>query len=87
MRSLDHLLCALSLGSDIVTAPFKVLKEWGEKGLPVPGDDYTYDPGTLESIPYREISLTKNWHSYDISHELTDRGMERFSEDWNALIG
>lgn len=87
VRSLDHLLYALSLGSDIVTAPFKVLKEWAAKGLPMPGDDYDYDPGTLRGIPYREISLTRNWHNYDISHELTDRGMKKFSEDWNALIG
>jgi transaldolase len=86
VRKMDHLLYALKLGSDIITGPFQVLKEWGEKGLPMPGDDYVYRPGSLKSIPFGEIDLTKNWQSYDIRHELTDKGMERFSADWNALI-
>ena len=39
VRNIDHLLYALKLDSDIVTAPFKILKEWGEKGLPeLPAD-------------------------------------------------
>jgi len=86
VRKMDHLLYALKLGSDIITGPFQVLKEWGEKGLPMPGDDYVYRPGSLKGIPFGEIDLTKNWQSYDIRHELTDKGMERFSADWNALI-
>lgn len=86
VRTLEHLYCALHLGSDIITAPFKILKEWGEQGMPVPAGDYTFDPGELEKIPYREIPLSGSWHTYDISHELTDKGMEKFSEDWNSLI-
>jgi transaldolase len=86
VRKLDHLLCALKLGSDIITAPFEVLKAWAEKGLPIPGDDYEYDSGKLKPIPYRHIELTGNWQKYDISHDLTDKGMEKFSADWNALI-
>jgi len=86
VRKMDHLLYAIKLGSDIMTAPFNVLKEWAEKGLPMPGDDYVYRPEGLKSIPFKEIDLTKNWQSYDIRHELTDKGMERFSADWNALI-
>ena len=86
VRKMDHLLYALKLGSDIMTAPFNILKEWAEAGLPMPGDDYVYRPGGLKSIPFKEIDLTKNWQSYDIRHELTDKGMERFSADWNALI-
>lgn len=86
VRRMDHLLYAIQLGSDIMTAPFNVLKEWGEKGLPMPGDDYAYRPEGLKTIPFKEIDPTKNWQSYDIRHELTDKGMERFSADWNALI-
>ena len=86
VRKIDHLLYAIKLGSDIITAPFHVLKEWGERGLPMPGDNYVYRPGDLKSIPFKEIDLTKNWQSYDIRHKLTDKGMERFSADWNALI-
>ncbi len=86
VRKVDHLLYALKLGSDIITSPFNVLKEWAEKGLPMPGNDYVYRPEGLKSIPFKEIDLTKYWESYDIRHELTDKGMERFSADWNALI-
>jgi len=86
VRNMVHFLYALKLGSDIISAPFDILKEWGERGLPVPGEDYVYDRGNLKPIPYEEIDLTRNWQDYDIRHELTDKGMERFSADWNALI-
>ncbi len=86
VRNIDHLLFALKLGSDIITVPFNILKEWGEKGLPLPKGDYVYDSLNLKSIPYKEIDLTKDWQAYDLRHELTDKGMERFSADWNALI-
>jgi transaldolase len=36
VRSLDHLLYALKLGSDIITAPYAILKEWAQKGVPLP---------------------------------------------------
>jgi transaldolase len=86
VRSFDHMLYALRLGSDIITAPFEILKQWGEQGLPIPGTDYHYDAKTLKTIPFREIDLSRPWDSYDISHDLTDKGMQKFSADWNALI-
>jgi transaldolase len=86
VRSMDHHLFALKLGSDIITAPYSIIKAWGEKGLMVPGDDYVYDQQGLKAIPYRDIDLTKDYASYDIRHDLTDKGIERFSADWNALI-
>jgi transaldolase len=86
VRNFDHHLYALKLGSDIITAPFKVLKEWGEKGLPIPGNDYVYNSQGLKAIPYKDINLEKDWQDYDIRHELTVKGMEKFSADWNSLI-
>ncbi len=86
VRKMEHLLYAIQLGSDIMTAPFSILKEWGEKGLPMPGRDFAYRPEGLQSMAFQEIDLSKTWQSYDIGHELTDKGMERFSADWNALI-
>ena len=55
VRNLNHFLQAKSLGSDIITAPLKVLRQWAEQ-------------------------------DFDINHELTDVGIERFSADWNNLI-
>jgi transaldolase len=86
VRTLDHLLYAIRLGSDIITAPFKILKEWAEKGLPMPGSGYTYPAAGLKAIPYKELDLTRDWRGFEVSHELTAKGMKKFSEDWNALI-
>lgn len=87
VRTLDHFLEALRLGSDIITAPYKILKEWAEKNMPMPDDDFVYKPEKLKNIPYRGVDLAKTWQSYDIHHDLTDKGVERFAADWNALIG
>ncbi len=86
VRSLDHMLYALRLGSDIITAPYEVLKTWSEAGMPVPREDYHYESRGLRPIAYRHIDLGKPWQDYDIHHELTKKGMEKFSADWNALI-
>lgn len=86
VRNMDHFIYALKLGSDIVTVPFEILKEWGERGLPMPGEDYVYAPEGLKPIPYKDIDLTRKWQGYEISHDLTVKGMEKFSADWNSLI-
>jgi len=86
VRNIDHLLYALKLGSDIVTVPFNVLKEWAERGLPIPKDDYAYDSKNFKSISFKPVDLGKQWHEYDIFHELTEKGIERFSTDWNSLL-
>lgn len=84
VRSLDHFLYALSLGSDIITAPFKLLKEWADTGLSIP-EDFSYSPA-LKNIPYQELDLNKDWREFNITHELTEAGIEKFSSDWNSLI-
>lgn len=84
VRNLDHFLYALQLGSDIITAPFKVLKEWKEKNLPL-GEDFIYQ-SNLKEVEYKGIDLNKNWQEFNISHELVDQGIEKFSQDWQSLI-
>ena len=86
VRKLNHLLYAIKLGSDIITSPFKILKEWKEKGLIMPDDTFSYDRGNLTPISYQEIDLDSNWREFNIKHELTKVGIERFSNDWNTLI-
>jgi transaldolase len=86
VRNEDHLLDAIKVASDIVTSPFAILKEWGQKGLSMPGPDFTYRRPNLTPIVYEEIELDKEWQEYDIRHDLTEHGMKRFSDDWNALI-
>ena len=86
VRTMDHLLYALKLGSDIITAPAAILKPWGEKGLSLPGVEYGYDSRGLKPMPYRELDLNKKWQEFDLTHELTTKGMDSFSKDWNSLL-
>lgn len=87
VRKLEHLLYAIRLGSDIITAPHEVLQQWAESGLQIPGDDFSYDASGLKRIAYEELPLDSDWRDYDIRHELTDQGIEKFSGDWNSLMG
>ncbi|MDD5110365.1 MAG: transaldolase family protein [Patescibacteria group bacterium] len=85
IRTMEHFLCALQMGVDIATVPFKILNDWAARGMPIPGDDFVYRAAGLRPIPYQNLSLTR-WQKFDIGHELTDKGIEKFSQDWNALI-
>jgi transaldolase len=86
VRRPEHLLYALRLGSDIITAPYDILKAWGEQGMPMPGPEFQYDAKGLRPIAYQELDLSRKWQDFDLRHDLTDKGMEKFSADWNALI-
>lgn len=87
VRNIGHFLYALSLESDIITAPYKLINEWAQKGMQIPDPGtYTYDAKGLKPIEYKNLDLGKDWNEFDIKHELTDAGIEKFSTDWNALI-
>jgi transaldolase len=87
VRSYDHLIYALRLESDIITAPFKAIKEWGNKGFPLPGPDYSYpSSGNLKLLPYEHLDLKKRWTEFNIAHVLTDTGLAKFAADWNNLL-
>ena len=85
VRNLTHLIHAIQLGSDIITSPGKILQEWGEQRMPL-SQDTKHEREDLESIVYKEINLEQEWESFDISHDLTDKGIERFAADWNNLL-
>lgn len=86
VRNLNHFMAAINLGSDIITAPMKILIEWQEVGSLIPTKEYMYEKGELTDIPYKELNLKEPWEEFNIRHELTDKGIERFAEDWNNLI-
>lgn len=86
VRNIEHFLCSIKLGADIITAPFKILKEWADMDMPIPDENYSYDSEGLSAIEYKDIGLDKDWSEYNIKHELTDKGIDRFADDWNALI-
>jgi len=86
LRNLDHLYAAIAAKTDIITGGFTYLQKWTEKGVSPPEDDFTYNREDLKGILYEELDLGKEWSTFDIHHELTDSGMKKFSDDWNALI-
>lgn len=86
IRNMDHLLYSFKLGVDIVTLPFKTIKEWFNQGTPFPQEDFSYPKGNLANIPFQQLDLTKPWQEFDITHQLTDQGLEKFVSDWNNLI-
>lgn len=85
VRTLDHFIAALALGSDIITAPFTVLKTWAESGTKMPDNNFVYKTD-LKDIPYQNLDLTKDWKTFDIHHDLTDTGIDKFTLDASALL-
>lgn len=86
VRSIDHLMGTMQIGADIVTLPGKLIREWVSQGAKTPGKDFVYSAGDLRGIPYQQFDLEKNWDEFDIRHELTVAGVDKFAVDWNTLI-
>lgn len=87
VRSVKHILYALKLKSHVITIPFKTFQEWANEGFPLPKDDFIYDVPGLMDIPYKELTLDKEWKEYDLTHPLTDAGIAKFWEDWKGIAG
>lgn len=86
VRSLDHFLYSLQLGSSLITSPAKILHAWVDKGQQIPDDSYQYNVGDLKPLSYEEHDLSADWRTFDLYHPLTDAGIERFASDWNAVL-
>ena len=85
-RTMDHFLAVLQLGSDIITVPYKLLQEWAHAGKQLPDENFSYAPEGLAKIEYQTLDLSKSWKDFTITHALTDAGLARFADDWNALM-
>ncbi len=84
VRTVEHIQYALWLESDVVTIPFKLLKEWESLGFPLPKEDFIYDTPGLTEIPYKELNLDVDWHEFDLHHDLTSAGLQKFWDDWKS---
>jgi len=85
IRNLEQLLCCFWLDVDLVTVPAKVLMVWAEKGFPMPEANFQYR-SSAKPIPYEELDLAQQWESFDIRHELTTRGLEKFVADYRKSL-
>lgn len=91
IRHLDHLLAAFALGADLATVPGKVLHEWAASGFPMPGGDFVYtgktpDGKQLKELSYKTLDLNQPREKFDIEHELTRKGIQKFVEDYQSTL-
>jgi transaldolase len=91
IRHLEHLLASFALNVELVTVPAKVLGEWAAKGFPLPQPGFTYKGldskgNNLKPIPYKELNLSSPWDRFDIAHELTKKGIEKFVADYESTL-
>jgi transaldolase len=84
-RTVENILEMIRVGADVITVNLDRFKLWSEEGWRLPGDGFKYEFDGKD-IPYEEIGLGKDWQAYDIKHELTDVGLQRFADDWNSLL-
>jgi hypothetical protein len=40
----------------------------------------------LKTIPYKEADLSLPWQNFDIAHELTSKGTQKFVADYRSTL-
>jgi transaldolase len=85
IRSLAHLLQCFSIGADLVTVPAHVLSQWAEAGLPMSEPGFVYT-ATGKPIEYQDLDLARPWQRFNIHHDLTTKGIEKFVADYRATL-
>lgn len=91
IRNLDHLLCSFALGAELATVPGKVLESWAAQGSRLTDDTFVYQAvgsqgQALKPIKYRELDLNAPWESFDLRHELTKKGIQKFVADYESTL-
>lgn len=84
VRTLRHFQEAIALNCDIITAPSETLIAYKKDEIYQPQPDIAFAQ-SLASIPYQDLNFS-NWQDIDIKHELTDKGLIRFTNDWNGVL-
>jgi transaldolase len=85
IRSLEHLLYCFVLDSELATVPAKILELWASKNFPMPDKQFQYKTSG-KPIPYEELDLEQPWEKFDIRHDLTRKGIEKFAADYRATL-
>ena len=91
IRHLDHLLCSFALNAELATVPGKVLEAWSAQGSRLPDDSFVYQAidsrgQPLKPIEYKELDLNAPWESFDLRHELTREGIQKFVADYESTL-
>ena len=100
IRRVEHLKRSIELNAEIITAPGKIYKEWFSKTLEQQEqiDTQTYAqsfapvsywqvPQAIQEIGTFEAFMTAvETKNLDISHPLTNSGIEQFVQDWKEIL-
>jgi transaldolase len=91
IRTINHLLCSFFLGAELATVPSNVLQEWAAAGFPMPDQDFKYKAvdtkgKPLKTIAYKELELDLPWDTFDLAHELTTKGIQKFVADYQSTL-
>ena len=91
IRHLDHLLSSFALNAELVTVPAKVLEKWAASNFPMPDQAFTYNGigangQRLKPISYKVLDLNLPWQSFNIAHELTTKGIQKFVADYRSTL-
>jgi transaldolase len=91
IRHLDHLLCSFALNAELATVPGKVLEAWTAHGSPLPDGSFVYRAidsrgQALKPIEYKNLDLNASWESFDLRHELTTKGIQKFVSDYESTL-
>jgi transaldolase len=91
IRHVDQLLASFATGAELATVPAKVLVDWDIKDFPMPDKDFSYKAvdasgKPLKAIPYKVLDLKRPWQSFDIAHELTTAGIQKFVADYRSTL-
>jgi len=90
IRSVTHLLSVFATHAELATVPATVLRKWAAAGCPIEQQDVPSQSGVehpaLSAIEYREFDLDEPWQSFNISHELTTKGIETFVADYRNTV-
>jgi transaldolase len=91
IRHLDHLLGSFALNAELATVPGKVLEAWVAQGSPLPDESFVYSSIdskgiALKPLEYKELDLNAPWESFDLRHELTTKGIQKFVSDYESTL-
>jgi transaldolase len=85
IRTLDQLLYCFHREMDLVTVPAKILEQWAAKNFPMPGREFSC-ASAGSPIRYRDIDLNRPFEDFDVTHELTEKGIQKFVADHEATL-
>ncbi len=87
VHSVYDIAAVIESGMDIITIPYNDVFGWFDAGMP--GSTASLEQknlSNLSTIEYQEFDLSQDWRGFNISHELTDKGLASFASDWNNIL-